>query len=111
MQKLKLCNLHSLPSQETSTAHNTYTGWKLMAEWQQQVAQDIRILEEGIAFLLEGTLDSSPFLYISGKSVDHFLPGESFASIIEGRQQMFVSQDRKNLPFSLSQAASYVVFL
>lgn len=26
MQKLKLCNLHSLPSQETSTAHNTYTG-------------------------------------------------------------------------------------
>jgi hypothetical protein len=46
-----------------------------------------------------------------GKSVDHFLPGESFASIIEGRQLMFVSQDRKNLPFSLSQAASYVVFL
>uniref|UniRef100_A0A0E0JH92 Uncharacterized protein n=1 Tax=Oryza punctata TaxID=4537 RepID=A0A0E0JH92_ORYPU len=24
----------------------------------------------------------------TGKSVDHFLPGESFASIIEGRQQM-----------------------
>ncbi|KAG8045262.1 hypothetical protein GUJ93_ZPchr0008g11970 [Zizania palustris] len=49
-----------------------------------------------------------------GESVDHFLPGESFTSIIEtlreGRQQMFVFQDRKNLPFLYLEPPAMLFF-